>query len=270
MMRKGSFSSAPRPPMATERLSGAVTWFSATKGFGFIKPTDGSEDVFVHVSVVQRAGLEQLKEGATISCEVAPGKKGRQVTRMLEVDDSTAVENPQGEPQRAPRPPRAGGFGGDSYGDRGGGGFGGGFDRGGDRGGFGGGDRDRGGFGGGGDRGGFGGGGDRGGFGGGADRGGFGGGFGADRGGPPGESGEGTVKWFNATKGFGFITPDSGGKDVFLHASVLRRAGLVDVQPGQRVRFSSIERDKGPEARTLELDGEAPPPSNNDHGHDSY
>ncbi len=263
MMRKGSFSSAPRPPMATERLSGAVTWFSATKGFGFIKPTDGSEDVFVHVSVVQRAGLEQLKEGATISCEVAPGKKGRQVTRMLEVDDSTAVENPQGEPPRAPRPPRAGGFGGDSYGDRGGG-FGG------DRGGFGGGDR--GGFGGG-DRGGFGGGGfgggDRGGFGGG-DRGGFGGGFGADRGGPPGESGEGTVKWFNATKGFGFITPDSGGKDVFLHASVLRRAGLVDVQPGQRVRFSSIERDKGPEARTLELDGEAPPPVHNDHGDDSY
>jgi len=242
MMRKGSFSSAPRPPMATERLSGAVTWFSATKGFGFIKPTDGSEDVFVHVSVVQRAGLEQLKEGATISCEVAPGKKGRQVTRMLEVDDSTAVENPQGEPPRAPRPPRAGGFGGDSYGDRGGG-FGG-------------------------DRGGFGGG-DRGGFGGG-DRGGFGGGFGADRGGPPGESGEGTVKWFNATKGFGFITPDSGGKDVFLHASVLRRAGLVDVQPGQRVRFSSIERDKGPEARTLELDGEAPPPVHNDHGDDSY
>ena len=117
MMRKGSFSSssAPRPPMATERLSGAVTWFSATKGFGFIKPTDGSEDVFVHVSVVQRAGLEQLKEGATVSCEVAPGKKGRQVTRMLEVDDSTAVENPQGEPPRSPRPPR-----GDSYGDRGG------------------------------------------------------------------------------------------------------------------------------------------------------
>lgn len=238
MMRKGSFSSssAPRPPMATERLSGAVTWFSATKGFGFIKPTDGSEDVFVHVSVVQRAGLEQLKEGATVSCEVAPGKKGRQVTRMLEVDDSTAVENPQGEPPRAPRPPRGGFGGGDSYGDRGGfgGGFGGGYDRG--------------------DRGGFGGGFDRG------DRGGFGGG-GFDRGGPAGEPGEGTVKWFNATKGFGFITPDSGGKDVFLHASVLRRAGLVDVQPGQRVRFSSIERDKGPEARTLELDGEAPAPS---------
>lgn len=214
MMRKESFSPPPRSPVSTERLNGAVTWFSTTKGFGFIKPADGSEDVFVHVSVVQRAGLEQLKEGATVSCEVAPGKKGRQVTRMLEVDDSTAVENPQGEPPRSPRPPRSG--------------FNSGFDR-----------RDRGGFGGGFDRGGF-------------DRGGF------DRGGPAGEPGEGTVKWFNATKGFGFITPDSGGKDVFLHASVLRRAGLVDVQPGQRVRFSLIERDKGPEARTLEIDGEAP------------
>ena len=63
--------------------------------------------------------------------------------------------------------------------------------------------------------------------------------------------GEGIVKWFNPTKGFGFITPDNGGKDVFLHASVVRRAGLADVQPGQRVRYTSIDRDKGPEARTL-------------------
>lgn len=65
----------------------------------------------------------------------------------------------------------------------------------------------------------------------------------------------GTVKWFNATKGFGFITPDTGGKDVFLHASVVRRAGLVEVQPGQRVRYTAVEREKGPEARTLEMVG---------------
>jgi CspA family cold shock protein len=64
----------------------------------------------------------------------------------------------------------------------------------------------------------------------------------------------GVVKWFNGTKGFGFITPDSGGKDVFLHASVLRRAGLNEVEPGQRVRFTAVERDKGPEARSLNVD----------------
>ena len=64
----------------------------------------------------------------------------------------------------------------------------------------------------------------------------------------------GTVKWFNGTKGFGFITPDSGGKDVFLHASVLRRAGLNEVEPGQRVCFTAVERDKGPEARSLNVD----------------
>ena len=70
----------------------------------------------------------------------------------------------------------------------------------------------------------------------------------------------GTGKWFNATKGFGFITPDAGGKDVFLHASVVRRAGLMEVQPGQRVRYTAVEREKGPEARTLEIvqGGDAP------------
>src|SRR3954468_21404868 len=93
MMRSIGSSSFPpsRPPAATDRVTGAVTWFSASKGFGFIKPADGTEDIFVHVSVVQRAGLDGLREGATVSCEVAPGKKGRQVTRLLDVNDETAV-----------------------------------------------------------------------------------------------------------------------------------------------------------------------------------
>lgn len=47
----------------------------------------------------------------------------------------------------------------------------------------------------------------------------------------------GTVKWFNATKGFGFIAPDDGGKDVFLHVSALERAGLRSVQEGQKLSF---------------------------------
>ena len=47
----------------------------------------------------------------------------------------------------------------------------------------------------------------------------------------------GTVKWFNATKGFGFIAPDSGGKDVFVHASALERAGLTGLADDQKVTY---------------------------------
>ena len=61
MMRKGSFSDQDQSADAVQ-LIGAVTWFSASKGFGFIKPSDGSDDIFVHISVVQRAGLDSLVE----------------------------------------------------------------------------------------------------------------------------------------------------------------------------------------------------------------
>ena len=48
---------------------------------------------------------------------------------------------------------------------------------------------------------------------------------------------KGTVKWFNATKGFGFIQPETGSKDVFLHISALERAGLTSINDGQKVTF---------------------------------
>jgi len=48
---------------------------------------------------------------------------------------------------------------------------------------------------------------------------------------------EGTVKWFNATKGFGFIEPVSGGKDVFVHATALERSGVTSLTEGQKVGF---------------------------------
>lgn len=50
----------------------------------------------------------------------------------------------------------------------------------------------------------------------------------------------GTVKWFNATKGFGFIQPDDGGKDVFVHISAVERAGLGTLQDGQKVTFEVV------------------------------
>jgi CspA family cold shock protein len=53
----------------------------------------------------------------------------------------------------------------------------------------------------------------------------------------------GTVKWFNATKGFGFIQPDDGGKDVFVHISAVERSGLGSLGEGQKVSFE-LQRDR--------------------------
>ena len=56
---------------------GTVKWFNATKGYGFIQPDDGSKDVFVHISAVERSGLGALKEGQKVSFDVAKGKDGK-------------------------------------------------------------------------------------------------------------------------------------------------------------------------------------------------
>ena len=53
----------------------------------------------------------------------------------------------------------------------------------------------------------------------------------------------GTVKWFNGQKGYGFIQPDEGGQDVFVHISAVERAGMTSLQEGQKVAFE-LERDK--------------------------
>ena len=63
----------------------------------------------------------------------------------------------------------------------------------------------------------------------------------------------GTVKWFNAQKGFGFIPPEDGGKDVFVHRSALMRAHLPDLQEGQRVIVQTVEGHKGREVATISL-----------------
>ena len=60
----------------------------------------------------------------------------------------------------------------------------------------------------------------------------------------------GTVKWFNATKGFGFIAPDSGGKDVFVHISAVERAGLSDLADNQKVTFDTEAGRDGRESAT--------------------
>ena len=176
-------------------ITGSVSWFSNSKGFGFIKPVDGSDDLFVHISAVQGAGHQSLRDGATVVCEIEPGKKGRQVAKIVNIDDSTATgpSVANGASRNAANFMRSNDAN-DSFGT----------------------------------------------------------GF-TEKDVEGSVPGEGQVKWFNMTKGFGFISPDQGGRDVFLHANVVRRAGLHEVMPGLRVKYNAIERDKGPEARTVEV-----------------
>jgi CspA family cold shock protein len=56
---------------------GTVKWFNAQKGFGFIQPDDGSKDVFVHISAVERSGLGQLNEGQKVSFDLERGQQGK-------------------------------------------------------------------------------------------------------------------------------------------------------------------------------------------------
>jgi len=62
---------------------GTVKWFNAAKGFGFIVPDDGSEDVFVHYSVVDATGYKQLGDGQAVEFEAARGNKGMAATRVV-------------------------------------------------------------------------------------------------------------------------------------------------------------------------------------------
>lgn len=84
-------------------VNGKVKWFRADKGYGFVTPDDGSPDVFLHVSVLKRLNVQDVPQGSTISCEVVQGQKGRQVSRVVNLDTSTATPMP-------PRRPREGGF----------------------------------------------------------------------------------------------------------------------------------------------------------------
>jgi CspA family cold shock protein len=99
-----------------------------------------------------------------------------------------------------------------------------------------------------------------GGYGGGRDFGG-GGGYGGGRdfggghrdNGPAGPMVEGKVKFFNDQKGFGFVMPDNGSGDIYLHASALRRSGVQAVEPDQRIRYSTRQGNKGVEVDRVEI-----------------
>jgi cold shock protein len=192
------FGAPSARPMMDERPSGPpvrakVKWFNGEKGFGFVELADGGGDAFLHLSVLQRAGQGPVQPGTSLQVRVSQGRKGAQISEVIEVDASTATATP------APR----------------------------ERSGFG--DRDRGG-------------------GGGSPR-------PMRRERDVGATVEmrGTVKWFNATKGFGFVVVPEGGKDVFVHVSVLEQEGLNNLAEGQAVVMQVAQGMKGPEAVSLKL-----------------
>lgn len=76
---------------------------------------------------------------------------------------------------------------------------------------------------------------------------------GQDSGGGPAESLDGVVKWYDPARGFGFILPNDGGKDIFIHVTALRRSGLDALEPGQPVRMMVSQARRGREASAIEL-----------------
>jgi len=67
--------------------TGTVKWFNNIKGYGFIQPSDGGQDAFVHISAVERAGLGTLREGQKVEYELVPGRNGKSSAENLVVLD---------------------------------------------------------------------------------------------------------------------------------------------------------------------------------------
>ena len=152
---------------------GVVKFFNGQKGFGFIVRDDGGEDVFVHISAVEQAGLTGLAEGQPLEFTLVD-RGGRISATDLKIEGEPLPVEDRGPPRN----------------ERGGG---------------------------------------------------------AERGGPQrqltGEKASGTVKFFNAMKGFGFIQRDDGQPDAFVHISAVERAGMTNLNEGDRLEFE-LEVDR--------------------------
>ncbi len=81
-------------------IAGAIKWFDVAKGYGFIVPDDGRQDVLLHVTCLRRGGFQTAYEGARVVCEVLDRPKGLQALRILSMDETTAPHPAQLPPQR--------------------------------------------------------------------------------------------------------------------------------------------------------------------------
>lgn len=148
-------------------ITGIVKWFDVAKGFGFIVPDNGMQDVLLHVTCLRRDGYQTILEGTRIVALIQKRERGYQTFRILSMDQSTAIHPSQMPPVRThvQVTPTSG------------------LER-------------------------------------------------------------VLVKWFNRTKGFGFLTRGEGTEDIFVHMETLRRYGLTELRPGQSVlvRFGNGEK----------------------------
>ena len=167
-------------------VAGRIKWFDVAKGFGFIIPDNGMQDVLLHVTCLRRDGYQTILEGTRVVALIQKRDRGYQAFRILSMDQSTAIHPSQMPPVRTHVQVSAS--------------------------------------------------------------------SGLER---------ALVKWFNRTKGFGFLTRGDGTEDIFIHMETLRRYGLTELRPGQTVLVRFGDGEKG--LMAAEIHPDIPNPVNRSH-----